>query len=47
MDGNILVQYLKVWIENWRISHPEVPEGVLQGNDLYMFVDELQNEIKV
>ena len=46
MDGNILVEQLKIWIETWRACHPEVPEGILQGSDLYMFVDGLQNEIK-
>ena len=46
MDGKTLVEYLKIWIETWRACHPEVPEGILQGSDLYMFVDGLQNEIK-
>lgn len=46
MDGNILVEQLKIWIETWRACHPEVPEGILQGSDLYMFVDGLQNEIR-
>lgn len=33
MDGNILVEYLKIWIEIWRACHPEVPELLFErGN---------------
>lgn len=33
------------WIKNWRSQHPEVPDGLLEGENRKRFYIELQNEV--